>query len=164
MSADSFHHAVELRMKSNPKGEVHTLDDFFDCVNTAQENSIAVKMQPSDFFTCDMTCKPATKLRPRPKLHDVKLIVFSRGSYKFSHSNQFSGTTKSCNFFTREQLRKVQSAEFVISSTMHFRVLPKGVELSRKQGIIQKIVPLLPVNKKMFWYDLPVHDDESDDE
>lgn len=164
MSADSFHHAVERRMKSADKGEIHTFDDFYDCVNTAQENSIAVKMQASDFFTCDMICKPATKLRPRPKLNDVKLIIFSRGSYNFTYANEFSGATKSCNFFTRDQLRRIQSHKFDISSTMHFRLLPKGVELARKQGIIQKIVPLLPPDKKMYWYDLPTHDDESDEE
>uniref|UniRef100_A0A8D8B3Y4 (northern house mosquito) hypothetical protein n=1 Tax=Culex pipiens TaxID=7175 RepID=A0A8D8B3Y4_CULPI len=158
MSADSFHHSVERRMKAAERGHVLTTDDFFECVNTAQQNAVAVRMDPADFCFCELECKQPTKKRPRPLLNTVKYVQFVRGSYDFIYGEDFSGQIATCNLFTRDQLRTIKSPNFDFAEKLHYRSTPCGIESTestRLQAIKEKNVPLLPPEKKMFWYTLP---------
>lgn len=85
MAADSFHHQVERAMKSHNKGHIVTFDDFVKCVQTAKKSGTTevVRMQLEDIFspTLSITQYVLNKMKPRPKIDDMKHLIFEKGSY-----------------------------------------------------------------------------------
>ena len=90
MSADHFHHQVEMALKR--KGKVYDMDDFLDAVNMSNSKKNTVKVMPmTDFFIYqDYSSQHKLKnMSPRVYLNEIMSVKAERGEfnmkYKKSH-------------------------------------------------------------------------------
>lgn len=155
MSADSFHAAVEKKIRPR---ELHTYDDFVDCVKQATDpEAEVIVMNHTDFFVPSIRFKPSiwNKSKCRPKLNEIKVVKFTKGSYEFQYKTEFSGDWKQCAIFTNAQLKEIKIPSFNFKSSLNFLEACRGIEESRKANIIKKLCPLMPEEKRGYWQNLP---------
>lgn len=158
MSADSFHAAVEKKIRPR---ELHTYDDFVNCVKQATDpEPVVIEMDHTDFFVPSMRFKPSVwnKCKTRPKLNEIKAIQFTRGSYKFQYQTEFSGEWNHCTIFTNAQLKQIRSPSFDFESKLKYLKDCRGIEADRKSNIVRKLCPLMPEEKHAFWMNMPERD------
>ena len=82
MSADSFHHKVELAMRQ--KKRVEDFQDFVDIVNNCGR---ALVMSFDYFFEFPKSVSQAKYAQNKPKLQDVRVVKFVRGSNQICWKN-----------------------------------------------------------------------------
>lgn len=152
MSADSFHHQVERSLKK--KGKVYDFSDFVHSVQVTNSGKNVVKiMEISDFFSFqDLASQhKLRKMEPRIYLKDMMCVQVQRGllkiMYKTSHAE--------------ENFTELDFLQVKISKSMEFpqavaKTEPRGIDKERKAAIITKLVPLMPTNRRNFWYNLPI--------
>lgn len=96
-------------------------------------------------------------MEPRVYLKDVVSVQVERGcfllKYKTSHVQE---GYESLDFL---QLKILKSQEFPEPKQ---RTQPRGIDHERKAAIVSKLVPLMPANRREFWYNLPVSSDCDD--
>ncbi|KAG5866621.1 hypothetical protein JTB14_035098 [Gonioctena quinquepunctata] len=90
MSADSFHHRVELAMK-RMKNKIYDFDDFCEAVSSAGKNVNTKKMTVDDFYEWqDYTTQyKLSRLSPRPYISEIVEVEVSRGSFDISYKTGF---------------------------------------------------------------------------
>lgn len=152
MSADSFHHQVELSLRRKKK--VYDFNDFSDAVkNSNSKKNIVKEMHITDFYNFQDETSQAKlkKLEPRLYLKDIMAVEVQRGNFallvKKKHDDEHQ-----------------QRLEFLKAKNISKRYIPeptqksviKGISEARKNAIVQKLVPLMPENRRRFWYNLPV--------
>lgn len=134
------------------KGEIHTYDDFVDCVKQVNSDPepIVTSMKFSNFFEPTFRFKPSVmnKLKDRRLLANIKTVKFKRGSYEFHYRNDFSTAWKQCSIFTKQQLKQIGKNDFDIEWTLKYREECTGIEKSRKDVILRKLCPLMPPEKR----------------
>ncbi|XP_055527573.1 uncharacterized protein LOC129720163 [Wyeomyia smithii] len=162
MSADAFHAAVERSMRKYQEEELYTFSDFVECVkqsNNETKPPVTV-MSCTDFFQPSIALKPSVlnKLKPRPKLAEIKQIRFTRGCFEFSYKTSFGLEFKKVKLFTQLQLKCVQNPKFSLESTFQYNKTDRGIEKVRKEHISKKLCPLMPTEKRRFWENLHVND------
>lgn len=150
MSADSFHHQVEMSLKR--KRKVFDFADFEDCVQ--QSNSgrvIVVPMQCNDFYDWgDFTSQYKLKrINPRPYLNKMVHLEFMKGDFNMVYKTSFSGNSIQLNFLNA---RIIKNGFPNISP----RNANRGISAERKNTILTKLRPIIPKNRIKFWEDLPV--------
>ncbi|KAG5889200.1 hypothetical protein JTB14_000625 [Gonioctena quinquepunctata] len=86
MSADSFHHRVELAMK-RMKNKIYDFDDFCEAVSSAGKNVNTKKMTVDDFYEWqDYTTQyQLSRLSSRPYISEIVEVEVSRGSFDISY-------------------------------------------------------------------------------
>ena len=77
MSADSFHHKVEKGMR-----QMKRVEDFQDFVEIVDKCGKALVMKYSDFYDVPKGLSQAVYASEKPKLENVQVIKFVRGSAK----------------------------------------------------------------------------------
>lgn len=117
MSADSFHHQVELSLEKKQK--VYDFNDFVDAVKSSCKGNVDVKeMNFNDFyewknFTSQMKLKK--NLDNRPYLSDMVQIVADRGQlilrYKKSLMGNFTHYTTSYVSGVKRSARPVRKIQ-----------------------------------------------------
>lgn len=166
MSADSFHSAVERTMKHVPRGEIHNFPDFVECVqNTGSELKPQVSvMDPTDFFQCTIKFKQSVlnKLKDRPKIANIKHVVFNRGSFNIDYSYNYNVNMKTLQILTKKQLKDISKPSFSLENQLQYQTEANGIETSRKDNIIKKLLPLMPVEKREYWVNLTEHETAED--
>lgn len=158
MSADSFHASVERTMKHVPRGEVYNFPDFVDCVKNSG-GDVAPKvfvMEPLDFFECSFTFKQSvlTKLKTKPKMANIKHIMFSKGSFDIQYSYNYNNNMKKLQILTKKQLNEVSKPSFNLIDQLQRQTEASGIQKSRKDFIIKKVLPLIPEEKREYWINL----------
>ncbi|XP_054263988.1 uncharacterized protein LOC128987257 [Macrosteles quadrilineatus] len=158
MSADQFHHQVNQQIKT--KGKVYDFDDFQDAVMKSNSGKVIVKsLQHTDFFNSfdySSTYKITNKI-PRPYLSEMVQVIFQRGSFDIQYKTSFiSEQIESISILKAGYLKKKQ----VPMPTR--RSNPRGINQAKKADIIQKLLPLMPENRRSFWLDLPASSDVPD--
>jgi len=102
MSADSFHHRVELSMKQ--RGKIYDFNDYEQCVRNSRSGRVDVKsMTVSDFrdWVDESSAYKIAKSTPRPYLAEMVWIRFQRGKVTFDYKTEFGQTdVTTCNFLT----------------------------------------------------------------
>lgn len=152
MSADSFHHQVELSMKK--KKRVYDFSDFEDCVRKAAVGGVDVKsMAVSDF--CDWPdVSSSQKLKnaePRPYLADFVCIRAERGEHAVKCKTAFDAEPTTVDFIGNRALQRGLS-----EARRHER--PRGVPQNKKDDIIRNLAAIIPSTRITFWEELPVAD------
>lgn len=153
MSADSFHHQVELAMKHYENGNVCDFDDFVKCVQSANSQRVVGKeLSPSDFADWpDWTSMAKiNKAVPRPYISNMSKIKFVRGKKTMFYANSFKDEWIELDFI----MAKHQDL-----TPPEMRTVPRGISKGVKDGIINKLVSLMPFNRRQFWYELPTNND-----
>lgn len=150
MAADEFHHQVELSMKR--KKHIYDFEDFHQAVSNTRTNIIVKEMNMGDFCQFE-DCSSTYKLQnssPRAYLNDMCEVTFFRGTHVISYKTAFhSEETHSLDFL---RLKNIKSGIPPPKPNNKFR----GITQERKSAIIQKLTPLMPDNRKSFWYNLPI--------
>lgn len=75
MSADIFHHLVEQNMRKQRR-----VEDFQDFVNLVDSCGKSLVMEYNSFFKFPRGVSQAKYASKKPKLEDVQVVMFKRGS------------------------------------------------------------------------------------
>lgn len=159
MSADSFHASIERTMKRVPRGEVYSFPDFVDCVEKSGSDikPQVFVMEPEDFFECLFQFKQSvlTKLKDRPKMANIKHVIFTRGSFDIQYSYNYNDEMKTLQILTKKQLKEVSKPSFNLVDQLQRQTEASGIQKSQKDIIIKKLLPLMPEEKRDYWINLP---------
>lgn len=147
MSADSFHHQVELSLKRQKK--TYDFNDFTQAVKTANNGKVVVECvsisQIADWKNCCSITK-INKLEPRPYLRNISEIIFKKGSLLISYR-----TFENDKFLTNiDLLQEKHKKKFNLMKPI-LRNLPCGISEEKKKSIIQNLGPLMPNTRLAFW-------------
>lgn len=151
MSADEFHHQVELSLKR--KKRIYDFDDFRQAVTDTHRNITVKCMNVGDFSTFE-DCSSAYKLQnvtTRAYLNKMCEIKFLRGRNTLVYKTDFNGPETVLDFL---RMKNIKIGIPSPKSKNQF----KGINEERKSEIINKLVPLMPENRRSFWYNLPCND------
>lgn len=146
MAADSVHAAVEKQMKK--AGKVYDFDDFSKCV--ANANCIAIRMEPNDFgdWKNGASQYQLKKREIRVLLSDMRQIQFRRGCRTLFYKENYDTEP----FSELDFLKK----KHVLQSPLNRQEM-RGICNLKKLDIINKLVPLMPTNRRNFWYNIPTN-------
>nr|CAI5832696.1 unnamed protein product [Callosobruchus analis] len=148
MSADAFHHQVELSLKKARK--VLDFDDFKSAVQQSNSSKVNVKeMKIEDFFQWkDYSSKfKLQKVTPKPYLKNMVHLRFKRGENIVHYKNQFAGEFIPLNFLSaKEQKGGIKKPPCF---TQH-----RGIDKERKATLISNLKAIIPQNRMKFWEEL----------
>ena len=121
MSADNFHHQREQRTRQ--KKNVKDFQDFVDVVSSCGQSLV---MKCNDFFDFPKGVYQANYTRESPKLEQVQVIKFERGSIKmFWKESHKSESFKSSKFLQKKYERN-------IGKDFNRVMSPRGVKPDKK--------------------------------
>lgn len=147
MSADSFHHQVELSMKNRKDSTVYDFEDFVDAVQKANDGRNYCK-EMSFFHFADWPDRSSTtkinKCRPQPYVNDFTKIMFVRGKKTLLYANDFDDELSDLDFIMAKEMGLSRPSQ---------RTGNKGVNDETKKGI-GKLTALMPPNRRHFWENL----------
>ena len=152
MSVDSFHHQVELSLKT--MGKVYDFDDFVMAVSSAQRGCVDVKeMKVNDFYTwLDWSSSSKIqKSQPRPYLSDIVHLSATRGKKSLAYKTSFSPSDE--NFITLDFLT-LTCIKYEMPQGRQLTTA-RGISVSRQVGIVNSLCRLMPQEKRQFWESLP---------
>lgn len=151
MSADSFHHQVELSLKHQNK--TYDFNDFCEAVQGANKGRVNVKRMSEFDFYCwtDWTSQhKIKKINPKPYLSNMARIRFKRGNRNMFYSNGYDELYLELNFLQQKM---------VMCSTLpspEIKGKCNGITVDKKNNITKNIIPLLPESRRLFWNNLPI--------
>lgn len=154
MSADSFHHQVEMSLQRKKK--VYDFSDFVDCVRASNSGKVDVKeMTREDFYAWpDNSSKyKISRSKPRPYLKDMVEVTAERGNYELKYRSAFTEEQKTLNFLM-EKAKQAKRPQNIPSM--------RGIQSNRKKMILENILSLIPANRQEFWKSLPVNESAVD--
>ena len=152
MSADAFHAQVEKGMRK--KKNVCDLDDFIKIVDS---KGSAIEMTYLDFYQFENGASSA-KFTDKPKLRTVCSCMFKKRSSKIFWKTSFDDP----EYRSGEFLKKKVAASLLRGVPTPAQGGPRGISVSKKQDIIDKLCPLMPSNRSSFWHNLHTDENVSD--
>lgn len=155
MSADEFHHQVELSLKK--KKRIYDFEDFHHAVSDTHRKITVKKMVVSDFCRFE-DCSSSYKLQnmiPRVYLSNMCEVIFRRGINTLAFRTDFDGLERELDFLRVKNI-KIGIPRPVIKTQF------RGVNEKRKSDIINQLLSLMPENRRAFWRNLPVNDNSVD--
>ncbi|CAM4321070.1 unnamed protein product [Leuciscus chuanchicus] len=156
MSADSFHHGVELEMKNRPGGVLYDFEDFVSVVTSSNSRKVEVVEMKNEDVLNWKDGHSCVKIKKASKLGKMSVIQLRRGSrslfFKLNHVD--------AHFTELDFLR----AKFELKVPSLLRPHDQGIEEAKKNDIIRKLCPFMPPNRRAFWCSLPVSEVVEDEE
>lgn len=150
MSADSFHHQVELSLKKQKK--TYDFQDFVDAVATSNSGKVDVKsMTISDFYKWK-DCHSAVKINknsPKPILHDIVQLEAKRGSFNINFKTSFNSNYENLDFIKKSSLKSIPSEPVPLREEV-------GIDKRKKEDLLKCLGPLIDKNRLIFYENLPV--------
>ena len=128
--ADSFHHKVELAIRQ--KKRVEDFQDFVDIVNNCGR---ALVMSFDDFFEFPKGVSQVKYVQNKPKLEDVQVLKFVRGSNQIYWKNDHRDN----NFKPSRVLKKKYEKSIEKESSRNTE--NRGIKPSKKENIIKLLCP-----------------------
>ena len=110
------------------------------------------------FFTPTITVSPyqLAKLSPRVYIQKIKRVVFTRGSYEFSYSEELEGELHTANLFSQKYASLIKKADFNLIDHLKYAKSAQGIDGQQKEAILKNLVPLMPPEKASYWQNLPL--------
>ena len=155
MSADSFHHQVELSLKKKKK--VYDFHDFTKAVETCNLNRVIVKeMMVADFFYWkDYSSQSKFKKnQPRVYLSQVVRVIVERGSNMLKVKTDDAEELKEIDFLQIKALKTGIKEPAVMEK-------PCGIPRSKKENILKNLGEVIPPNRHHFWQELAISDEHN---
>lgn len=158
MSADSFHHQVELSMKH--MGKIYDFYDYEKSIKNSNKGHVDVKvLDGKDFFDWKSECSifKLNKQINRPMLNSIVHIRAERGLKYLLYSCTYDvyAPYRMLDFLKPSYLKK----EF--QKPQQKKEL-RGIHPEKKQSILKTLVPLMPKSRQQFWFDIPTSDTVND--
>ena len=146
MAADSTHAKIEKVLKRKD-GKIFDFDDFRQCVEEADCHVHIMATEDFADWESGASNYLLGRAQPRPYLSRIVWAEFRRGSPEtlFFKENFSDREASACSFIKKGY-----------DPTPKIRQKPRGVAKEKKDNILQKLVPLMPHNRRSFWEDLPV--------
>lgn len=150
MSADSFHHRVELSMK-RMKNKIYDFEDFCQAVGTAGKNVKIKRMTPNEFYEWqDYTTQyKLSRLTPRPYISEIVYVEVNRGSFDLTYKTAFDGELISASIISNKILKSKSLPPPEQKTTA------KGISQTKKDALLDSLQTLIPANRISFWRELP---------
>lgn len=154
MSADSFHHQVELSLKR--QGKTYDFDDFIQAVSTSRKSKIDVKPMTHNDFYLWKDFKSQAKLNQdlnHPRLSNIVQIKASRGKYILQYKTSLTDDEdfKNLDFLCKKAMIKKGLLLAPVASCSE----PCGFPSSKKEKLLKALDGIIPENRKHFWVNLP---------
>lgn len=156
MSADAFHHQVELSLKKKKK--VYDFTDFKECIQRSNSSRVVtIEMKLENFYDWKDHASQYKlgKLNPRVYLKDMVHVHFRKGAKVLFYKTSFSDEN-----YTELEFLKAKIMKDVNVAKPDYRTIPRGIQSKRKSELIQKLGQIFPANRMNFWKDLPENDVE----
>ena len=151
MSADSFHHLVEQNMRKQRR-----VEDFQDFVNLVDSCGKSLVMEYNNFFKFPRGVSQAKYASKKPKLEDVQVVMFKRGSdemfWKTTHAQK---DFQSSQFLQKKYIKS-------LGNDFECAEQARGVSTAKKENIVSTLCPFLQPSRRDFWENLPINDDSVD--
>lgn len=156
MSADSFHHQVELSLKK--QGKTYDFPDFVDAVAQANKGKADVKsMEFQDFFNWKSFVSQQ-KLKQQPNrvyLTDIVQITARRGEFSLLFKVSYCKfEPANCLDFLQIKAAKVNGMKLPNSLSG-----PRGFPTEKRDNILQNLSQVMPDNRKDLWRNIPTRSD-----
>ena len=148
MAADSFHALVEKQFRK--KKNIYDFSDYLQCVREAGN---AVELTSSDFFDwkSGLSQGKASK-ESRPLLEEVKIVQFRAGKDGLYFKRSYEAKDfEYAEFLTKKFKSLVRDRIFLSSQKTKSK---PTLDSARKQGILDKLCPLMPADRREFWRSL----------
>ena len=149
MSADVFHHKVELSLKH--QGKTYDFSDFKEAVQSANSLKTRVlEMNSTDFFQWrDLSSRSKlNKLQRQIYLRDIIMIQAERGNMSLKYATSFTSEFRTLNFM---QAKPMAARNISKPACMKG---PRGFDKKKKEEIISNLDPLMSQNRIGFWMEL----------
>ena len=129
---------------------VYDFNGYMSCVRQA---GVSIEMKPSDFFDFKngLSQGKASK-ESRPLLEEVSEIQFRVADARMYFKRSFNEDSYSCTDFLVKKFKDLVSQKRFFSSQV-VKTRPP-LDESRKAGIVDKLCPLMPTDRKEFWLNL----------
>ena len=143
MSADSFHHQVEMAIKRKRR-----LDNFMDFVVAVKSKGEALVLNYKDFLTIPREVSQGDFAKKKPKLEDVRFVKFTRGSYEMFWKTGYSQVEFNSAQFLQRKIQK----SLVLKSFESFpsKQTPRGANSAKISKIVEKLCPHMDLMKRKF--------------
>ena len=162
MSADSYHHMVELAM--NEMGNVYDFEDWLDSLGRSGQ---ALILEGSDCLLIKKGLSQG-KHTSIPYIEDIQQVKFMMGSSKLFWKENMEDNEYSCGEFLQLRLTKMIEKEVIWPSYPQKYEKNasgcRGIPQSKIKGIQDKLCPLMPKEKRSFWQNVVSCEDNSDNE
>lgn len=153
MSADSFHHQVELSLKR--QGKTYDFEDFVEAVSQSNNKHVqVVPMAVSDFYMWqDFTSQPKLqKAVKRVYLKDIVHLKAERNYYSLFYKTHYNEESFGELNFLKNSAMKKNGTGMPNPKPLS---TPAGFPTHKKQAILDKLKGVIPDNRKRFWNELP---------
>lgn len=150
MSADQVHRQVELAMKK--KAKLYDFTDFEEAVASINNSKVNVKSLVAENFLNVPNYVSDRRIQnsnPRAYLKNMTEVRFSRKNYDLMYKNNFEDEYTLLRFMNDKYIKNPNVLK------LEFRTYPKGVDVQRKAGILEKLSSIIPPHKLVFWNNLP---------
>ena len=135
MSADSIYAGVEREMKRRPGSNVYHFCDFVEAVGSSNSRKMVVIEPKANEFRNWAKLQSQSKIRRNPKLSEMKVVQFNRGSimlhYKLIHTDP--------EFHQLDFLKKRADISIIPGP---IRRKPRGVPAVKKKEYPSSISPI----------------------
>lgn len=157
MAADSFHAAVEARMRRGKP--VVTMDDFETAVKNAKQRVEVMRMKPEDFLSPSINVSQYTlnNCNPRPYIDDIRKVIIKKGTLMFQYSSEVGneGEVRSCYLLSKKQQRIVIDDMFRLEKHVKRQVKARGIDLERKTTLLRTVLPVICNEDRDYWNNVP---------
>lgn len=153
MSADSVHGNIEKRIQGVRK--IYDFDDLKEAMTTSRKKVKVVDV--SEFRKWEKKKRQARKdddILKSVKLADIVEVVFLRNSRNLKFKTEFDQEV----YIEVDFLQK----KFNVNCKPEVLGNSRGIKYRKKQTILEKLVPLMPENRREFWKNLTENHDSSD--
>nr|CAH7755022.1 unnamed protein product [Callosobruchus chinensis] len=159
MSADSFHHQVEMSLKKKKK--VYDFLDFEKSVSCANSGKVVVKsMTFSEFYHWKDHSSKAVLSRSKPKVYlsDVVEVTAKRGSLCLEYKTDF----------VESDLKTLNFLKVSLGNKKHQMSLPekqsdnRGIPVIKRDTILKNLSSIMPKARLRFWENIPVSEGSND--
>lgn len=162
MSADSFHHLVELNLKRHPK--CYDFADFANAVRSCKSDVMVKEMQCQDFkkWPCLTTPYQLQKINKnnsscRPLLKEICLVIAERGKKHLLYKESYADQQYKELYFLHSKYTK----NWDLPDPDHHKD-DRGIPEDRKVTLLKNLCGLIPEHKLVFWRQLKVNNDSKD--
>jgi len=143
-------------MEFSCTGNIYDFQDFAKAVESSNGGNMDVIVMENDNFRNLRSDVSQARLKApgRPMLADVVQVKFVRGRHTLQYKTSFSAESFTEFCFLKKSFKLVNPGMM--------RSFPRGVSSGKKRDILTKLCPLMPLNRHVFWKNLPENDTVED--
>jgi len=153
MRADAIHGQIGAYMKKQE--EILDWEDLCSVIDKSGRNIKVINMNPYDFFPFPDSHRAQSKRNPLPTLRSIVSVKFVRGMRCMS---MYYKTNIKAEYVSVEILKNNLKNKTFEDLFPLGNLQCRGMNKTKKDIIIQNLVPKMPVKSRAYWESLPEND------